>query len=231
MVVFCWSTASRLKALIGPPALLLVPLLVGNKLQCCYSCLFSVLKALDEVYKVAETGEKAVKNVANQATAWGKSFGQWRCTTNIFVNYFLPLVLLNKEKASTPPGWHAFLWLCLVKPHHEPWVRSECWGLKLHPAANRQTLWGFVRQGVARSGHSFDFGEGLESWSLPLGCWAQVLMRVSQDEHPAHYSRWGKILRVSATVLLGLPVSLQLAAGLMKAGVAPAVVRDVLCSR
>lgn len=76
MVVFCWSTASRLKALIGPPALLLVPLLVGNKLQRCYSCLFSVLKALDEVYKVAETGEKAVKNVANQATAWGKSFGQ-----------------------------------------------------------------------------------------------------------------------------------------------------------
>ncbi|XP_066180314.1 adipogenesis regulatory factor-like [Sylvia atricapilla] len=33
-------------------------------------------KALDEVYKVAETGEKAVKNVANQATSWGKSFGQ-----------------------------------------------------------------------------------------------------------------------------------------------------------
>lgn len=37
---------------------------------------FSLLKALDEVYKVAETGEKAVKNVANQATSWGKSFGQ-----------------------------------------------------------------------------------------------------------------------------------------------------------
>ncbi|KAM6347406.1 uncharacterized protein FN964_009473 [Alca torda] len=33
-------------------------------------------KALDEVYKAAETGEKAVKNVANQATSWGKSFGQ-----------------------------------------------------------------------------------------------------------------------------------------------------------
>ncbi|CAN0163719.1 unnamed protein product [Bubo scandiacus] len=33
-------------------------------------------KALDEVYKVAETSEKAVKNVANQATSWGKSFGQ-----------------------------------------------------------------------------------------------------------------------------------------------------------
>ncbi|KAK2543061.1 Rps24 [Columba livia] len=33
-------------------------------------------KVLDEVYKVAETGEKAVKNVANQATSWGKSFGQ-----------------------------------------------------------------------------------------------------------------------------------------------------------
>ncbi|TRZ15978.1 hypothetical protein HGM15179_011138 [Zosterops borbonicus] len=33
-------------------------------------------KALDEVYKVAETGEKAVKNVANQASSWGKSFGQ-----------------------------------------------------------------------------------------------------------------------------------------------------------
>ncbi|XP_068256060.1 adipogenesis regulatory factor-like [Nyctibius grandis] len=33
-------------------------------------------KALDEVYKVAETGEKAVKNIADQATSWGKSFGQ-----------------------------------------------------------------------------------------------------------------------------------------------------------
>ncbi|XP_062436642.1 adipogenesis regulatory factor-like [Rhea pennata] len=33
-------------------------------------------KALDEVNKVAETGEKAVKNVTNQATAWGKSFCQ-----------------------------------------------------------------------------------------------------------------------------------------------------------
>lgn len=38
--------------------------------------LFCVLKALDEVYKVAETSEKAVKNVANQATSWGKSCGQ-----------------------------------------------------------------------------------------------------------------------------------------------------------
>ncbi|XP_071605374.1 adipogenesis regulatory factor-like [Heliangelus exortis] len=33
-------------------------------------------KALDEVYKVAETGEKTVKNLANQATSWGKGFGQ-----------------------------------------------------------------------------------------------------------------------------------------------------------
>ncbi|XP_050755313.1 adipogenesis regulatory factor-like [Gymnogyps californianus] len=33
-------------------------------------------KALDEVYKVAETSEKAVKDVANQATSWGKGFGQ-----------------------------------------------------------------------------------------------------------------------------------------------------------
>ncbi|XP_055577255.1 uncharacterized protein LOC129736879 [Falco cherrug] len=33
-------------------------------------------KALDEVHKVAETSEKAVKNVANQATSWTKSFGQ-----------------------------------------------------------------------------------------------------------------------------------------------------------
>lgn len=49
--------------------------------SCCndatvISFFFSLLKALDEVYKVAETGEKAVKNVANQATSWGKSFGQ-----------------------------------------------------------------------------------------------------------------------------------------------------------
>lgn len=63
------------------PASLFVPQLVGKRklLQWCYSYLsFSLLKALDEVYKVAETGEKAVKNVANQAASWGKSFGQWR---------------------------------------------------------------------------------------------------------------------------------------------------------
>lgn len=61
------------------PALLLVPHLVERGSYCSdatVTFVFSLLKALDEVYKVAETGEKAVKNVANQATSWGKSFGQ-----------------------------------------------------------------------------------------------------------------------------------------------------------
>lgn len=77
--LFQQSHVSEIPAMSPNPALLLVPHLVGKGkvLQGCYSYLcFSVFKALDEVYKVAETSEKAVKNVANQATSWGKSFGQ-----------------------------------------------------------------------------------------------------------------------------------------------------------
>lgn len=96
------------------PALLPVAHLVGKGkvLQWCYGYLsFSVLTVLDEVYKVAETGEKAVKNVANQATSWGKSFGQWRkrTITENFVNRFLTHVLLNKENTYTPLGLYVFL--------------------------------------------------------------------------------------------------------------------------
>lgn len=82
MVMFMFISKFRtVKSQTGPPTLLCsLSHTWWERGSCCNDAtvtfVFFSLKALDEVYKVAETGEKAVKNVANQATSWGKSFGQ-----------------------------------------------------------------------------------------------------------------------------------------------------------
>lgn len=80
VTLLCISTTSLVKSHIGLCSLTPCPAAGGKgegiALMLQLPFVFFASKALDEVYKVAETGEKAVKNVANQAASWGKSFGQ-----------------------------------------------------------------------------------------------------------------------------------------------------------